>query len=159
MKSHGIRSGTRKKFKKQIRHKGKPNISTYLTNYKIGDYVDIVVNSAVNKSMPHKIYHGRTGRVYKVDTRTVGVKVKRIVGNSQIEENLSIRIEHLKKSRCREEFLERSRKYFEAKKEALKKGEVVNAKRIMEGERKEVYLSMENNEPVVVGFEKYYEVF
>ncbi|KAM0685259.1 60S ribosomal protein L21A [Conglomerata obtusa] len=159
MKSHGFRSGTRKKFKKQLRHKGMPNISTYLQNYKQGDYVDIVVNSAVNKSMPHKTYHGRTGKVFKVDSRTVGVKVKRIIGNSQIEENLNIRIEHLKKSRCREEFLNRSKKYFEAKKEALARGEVISAKRVMEGGRKEVYLSMENNEPVVVGFEKFCDVF
>ncbi|KAM0676579.1 hypothetical protein BDAP_002875 [Binucleata daphniae] len=155
MKSHGFRSGTRKKFKKQIRHKGMPNISTYLQNYKIGDYVDIYVNSAVNKSMPHKTYHGKTGKVYKVDSRTIGVKVKRIVGNRQIEENINVNIEHLRKSRCREEFEKRSKQYFEKKNAA--NGAFVSAKRVMEGPRKEVYL--EYNEPVVVGFEKYVDLF
>ena len=40
-----------------------PNLSTYLVNYKLGDYVDIKANSAIQKGMPHKFYHGRTGRV------------------------------------------------------------------------------------------------
>lgn len=160
MKSKGFRSGTRSKFKKDLRKSGLPNITTYLEKYKNGDYVDILVNSAVNKNMPHKIYHGRTGRVFKVDERTVGIKVKRIVGNKQIQENLDVKIEHLRKSRCREEFLKRSKEYFLRKKEAQENHTAIpSAKRSMEGARKAVTISMVDNEPIEVGYKKYVDLF
>lgn len=157
MKSHGFRSGTRSKFKKDLRKHGMPNMSTYMQKYKNGDYVDIKVNSAVTKDMPHKTYHGRTGKVFKADERTVGVKVKRIVGNKQIEERLNIRIEHLRPSRCREEFLNRSKAYFKLKQE--NPGMKINPKRVMEGPRKEFVVSRVNNEPIEVGCSKYIELW
>lgn len=157
MKSHGFRSGTRSKFKKDIRKHGKPNTTTYLQKHKNGDYVDIVINSAATKDMPHKTYHGRTGKIYKADERTVGVKVKRIIGNKQIEERLNIRIEHLKPSRCREEFLARSREYHKLKQESP--GIKINPKRIMEGPRKEFFISRENNEPIEVNNIKHIEIW
>jgi Ribosomal protein L21e len=46
---HGLRSRTRDTFSRPFRGKGYINLSTYLRNYKIGDYVDIKVNSAVHK--------------------------------------------------------------------------------------------------------------
>lgn len=160
MKSKGFRSGTRSKFKKDIRKHGLPNISTYLQKYKNGDYVDIVINSAVTKKMPHKTYHGRTGRVFKVDERTVGVKVKRIVGNKQIEENLDIKVEHLRKSKCRDEFLKRSKEYFEKKALAKENHTAMpSAKRQMEGARAACVLSLEDNEAVEIGFKKFVDVF
>lgn len=160
MKSKGFRSGTRSKFKKDLRKHGLPNISTYLEKYKNGDYVDIIVNSAVNKTMPHKTYHGRTGRVYKVDERSVGVKVKRIIGNRQIEENINIKIEHLKKSKCRDEFLIRSKEYFEKKRVALENHMAVpSAKRVMEGGREAFIISMDDNVPIEVGFKKFVDSF
>merc|ERR1711998_134720 len=48
--------------------------------------------------MPHKFYHGRTGRVFNVTPHAVGVIVNRGVDG---------RIEHVVRSRCREEFLKR----------------------------------------------------
>ena len=46
---HGLRSRTRDKFSRAFRGKGYIPLSTYLRTYKIGDYVDIKVNSAVQK--------------------------------------------------------------------------------------------------------------
>ena len=46
---HGLRSRTRDKFSRAFRGKGYIPLSTYLRTYKIGDYVDIKVNSAVMK--------------------------------------------------------------------------------------------------------------
>lgn len=34
-------------------------------------------NGAIQKGMPHKIYHGKTGRVYNVTKRALGVVVNK----------------------------------------------------------------------------------
>jgi len=46
---HGLRSRTRDKFSRAFRGKGFIPLSTYLRTYKVGDFVDIKVNSAVMK--------------------------------------------------------------------------------------------------------------
>ena len=46
---HGLRARTRDSFSRGFRQKGYIPLSTYLTTYKLGDYVDIKVNSAVQK--------------------------------------------------------------------------------------------------------------
>lgn len=46
---HGLRARTRDSFSRGFREKGYIPLSTYLTTYKLGDYVDIKVNSAVQK--------------------------------------------------------------------------------------------------------------
>eukprot|EP00405_Crypthecodinium_cohnii_P031862 CAMPEP_0206521220 /NCGR_PEP_ID=MMETSP0324_2-20121206/66204_1 /ASSEMBLY_ACC=CAM_ASM_000836 /TAXON_ID=2866 /ORGANISM="Crypthecodinium cohnii, Strain Seligo" /LENGTH=72 /DNA_ID=CAMNT_0054015045 /DNA_START=34 /DNA_END=248 /DNA_ORIENTATION=+ len=50
--SRGYRHGTRNKFAKKFRSKGKPGVSRYLTTFKRGDYVDIVVDPSIQKGMP-----------------------------------------------------------------------------------------------------------
>jgi large subunit ribosomal protein L21e len=72
-------------FSRPFRHKGYIHLTTYLRNYKIGDYVDIKVNGAVHKGMPHKFYHGRTGIVWNVTKRAVGVVI-----NKQVRESFPI---------------------------------------------------------------------
>merc|ERR1711964_30687 len=79
-KSEGLRCSTRDMFSRPFRQHGMPNLSTYLTNYKLGDYVDIKANSAIQKGMPHKYYHGRTGRVWNVTPHAVGVEVNKNLG-------------------------------------------------------------------------------
>lgn len=46
---HGQRARTRDLFSRPYRGKGYIPLSTYLRTYKIGDYVDIKVNAAVQK--------------------------------------------------------------------------------------------------------------
>merc|ERR1712153_278937 len=79
VKSEGYRCCTRDMFSRPFRQRGMPNLSTYLVNYKVGDYVDIKANSAVQQGMPHKTYHGRTGVVWNVTKRAVGVLVNKQV--------------------------------------------------------------------------------
>ena len=79
---HGLRSRTRDSFSRPFRKKGTIALTTYLRTYKIGDYVDIKVNGAVQKGMPHKFYHGRTGRVWNVTKRAIGVEVNKQVYTS-----------------------------------------------------------------------------
>lgn len=35
-----------------------------MKNYRVGDIVDIKANGAVQKGMPYKVYHGKTGGTY-----------------------------------------------------------------------------------------------
>lgn len=76
---HGLRSRTRDSFSRAFRKKGPTHLSTYLRTYKVGDYVDVKVNGSIHKGMPHKFYHGRTGRVWNVTKRAVGVEVNKQV--------------------------------------------------------------------------------
>lgn len=105
--SNGFRSGTRSKFSKAFRRHGMPKLSKILTTYKRGDYVTVMADPAVQKGMPHHFYHGRTGVVYDVTPRAVGVKLAKRVRHREILKSFHIRIEHVKKSRCRDDFLRR----------------------------------------------------
>ncbi|KAJ8752688.1 hypothetical protein K2173_006490 [Erythroxylum novogranatense] len=60
--------------------------------------------------MPHKFYHGRTGRVWNVTKRAVGVEINKQVGNRIIKKIIHVRVEHLQPSRCTEEFQLRKKK-------------------------------------------------
>jgi len=75
--------------------------------YRIGDIVDIKADGGVHKGMPHKFYHGKTGTVFNVSRRAVGVIVTKRVRGRIINKRVYIRIEHLKPSNSRKEFLER----------------------------------------------------
>ncbi len=90
--SHGFRSRTRNLMSKKIRNKGLNSLSAVLIDYKEGDRVNIVIDSAVHKGMPHKRYHGRTGvisgqrgRAYLVDV-SIGKAMRTLI----------IRPEHLR---------------------------------------------------------------
>ena len=87
-----------------------------------GDYVDIVANSSIQKGMPYKFYHGRTGIVYNVSRRAVGVEVNKQVRNRIETKRVNVRIEHVKPSTCRIDFLNRVKANDEKKREAKKAG-------------------------------------
>ena len=76
-RSTGYRSGTRDLFSKKFRTKGgNPGMTTYLRNFHVGDMVDIVANPAQQKGMPHKFYHGRTGKVWNVNKRCANCRTR-----------------------------------------------------------------------------------
>ena len=83
--SYGYRARTKTLFQRNFREHGVTPLKTYLHTYKVGDYVDIKVNSSIHRGMPHKFYHGRTGRVWNVTNRAVGVEVTKQVGNRIIK--------------------------------------------------------------------------
>lgn len=56
--SYGYRARTRHLFARDFRKHGPVKLSTYMTTYKVGDYVDIKVDGAIHKGMPYKYYHG-----------------------------------------------------------------------------------------------------
>lgn len=106
-----------------------PPLSKYLTTYKVGDYVDIYVDSAVHRGMPHSFYHGRTGVVYNVTKRALGVMVKKVVRGKELLKKVNVNVEHVRKSRCREEFLKRVAVNDELRRKAKLDGKKLNLKR------------------------------
>jgi large subunit ribosomal protein L21e len=68
--------------------------------------------------MPHKFYHGKTGVVWNVTPRAVGVELLKKVNGRFVKKRLHVRIEHVQPSRCREEFLARVKANDEAKRAA-----------------------------------------
>ena len=109
--SYGYKSGTRHLFQKQFRKHGMPNVSTLLSTFKVGDYVDVVADPAVRKGMPHKFYHGKTGIVWNVTPRGLGVIVNKVVGTRTLRKRICVRFEHVKASRCREAFVAKQKAY------------------------------------------------
>merc|ERR1711912_44941 len=121
VKSEGYRCCTRDMFSRPFRQRGMPNLSTYLVPFKVGDYVDIKANSAIQQGMPHKTYHGRTGVIWNVTKRAVGVLVNKQVGGRIFQKKIHVRVEHVTKSACRKQFLDRVKANDQAK-EAAKAG-------------------------------------
>jgi len=137
VRSHGLRSNTRDKFAKPFRGHGKPLPSKYLTTYKVGEYVDIAADSSIHKGMPHKFYHGRTGRVFDVTPRSIGVEVNKEVNGRILVKRIHVRVEHVRPSRCQEAFKALVRARDAARRAARAAGEpkVIHEKRQPAGPR------------------------
>ncbi len=71
--------------------------------------------------MPHKFYHGRTGVVFNVNKRAIGLNVNKIVNGRIISKKIHVSIPHVHKSKCRDEIIRRVKEN-EAIKAAAKKG-------------------------------------
>ena len=128
--SHGKRARTRDLFSKPYKKHGATPFSKYFVVYKVGDYVDILADGSIHKGMPHKFYHGKTGRVFNVTAHAVGVVVNKFVNGRIIPKRIHVRIEHVRKSRSRLAFVERVKANDKAKLEAKAKGQKIQTKRI-----------------------------
>jgi len=148
--SFGYRARTRHMFSRKFREKGSIRLSTYLKIYKIGDIVDIKANAAVQKGMPHKFYHGRTGIVYNVTKAAVGVIINKRVGNRYIEKRVNVRVEHVKHSKCREDFLRRVKENAALAKKAHETKTKAILKRQPAQPREAHYVPTKNNTPLTI---------
>ena len=128
-KVKGLRSGTRYKFAKAFRRSGAIRMKNYLQKHKIGDFVDIIADGAVHKGMPYHAYHGRTARIFNVNKRSAGIIVHKQVKHRYIAKRVHVRIEHLRKSSCRDDFLQRIKANDKLKAEAKKAGKRISTKR------------------------------
>ncbi|EJD03528.1 uncharacterized protein FOMMEDRAFT_132992 [Fomitiporia mediterranea MF3/22] len=149
--SYGYRARTRHMFTRGFKEHGPIKLSTFLVNYRVGDIVDIKANAAQQKGMPHKFYHGRTGIVYNVTPHAVGVIVNKVVGNRYIEKRVNIRVEHVRHSKCRQEFLERVKRNERLRAEAKAKGESAPfLRRIQPAPRESRIVSTKDNAPQTI---------
>jgi len=64
----------------------------------------------------------RTGIVYNVTPNAVGVIVQKVVGNRYIEKRVNLRVEHVRHSKCRQEFLDRVKSNHDSHAAAKEKG-------------------------------------
>lgn len=129
--SFGKRNCTRYMFKKDFRTNGQHNsLTKYLHVYRVGDIVDIKADGAIQRGMPHKYYHGRTGRVFTVTKSSLGVEVYKQVRHRILRKRINVRIEHVRPSRSREGFLNRVKENDAKRKAAQEAGVHVILKRI-----------------------------
>merc|ERR1712150_371753 len=119
----GYRRGTRYMFAKKFRQHGTIPLIKYLTVYKKGDIVDIKGDGAIQKGMPHKVYHGKTGRIFNVTKHAVGIIVNKRVRGNIIPKRINVRIEHIKHSKSRISFLQRVKDNTEKRAVAKQTGE------------------------------------
>ena len=127
--SFGVRARTRDLFSKPYKKKGATPFSRYFVNYKMGDYVDIIADGSIHKGMPHKFYHGKTGKVFDVTAHAVGVIVNKLNNGRVIPKRIHVRIEHVRKSQSRVAFVERVKANDLKKIEAKKAGKKLVTKR------------------------------
>ncbi|KHN79015.1 60S ribosomal protein L21 [Toxocara canis] len=143
----GIRRGTRYMFGRAFRKHGIEPLSTFYRTYRRGDIVDIKGNGAFQKGMPFKAYHGRTGRVFNVTKHAVGVVVNKRVRNRIIAKHINVRVEHVKPSKCRQDFLNRVKENEAKKKHAKETGERVPIARKPVEPRKAHLVKTKSNPP------------
>merc|ERR1711916_39327 len=146
----GYRRGTRYMFSRQFRHKGLIPLSTYMKVYRRGDIVDIKGNGAIQKGMPHKSYHGKTGRIYNVSKRAVGIIVNKRIKNRYLAKRINVRIEHLQHSKCRLDFHKRVEENNKLKKIAKETGVRQVLKRLPAQPREAESVNHSRNKPVVI---------
>lgn len=101
-------------------------------------------------SMPYKLYHGKTGVVYNVTKSAVGVLLYKVVRNRYIEKRISVRTEHVRHSRSREDFIKRVKENAAKKLQAREKGVTLNLKRQPVVPREAHFVSTEGNAPETV---------
>src|SRR3989338_4494323 len=107
--SYGYKSRTRHLFAKKFRRHGVPSVSTILNNFKVGQYVDVVADPSVRAGMPHKYYHGRTGIIWNVTPRGVGVIVNKPHRNRILRKRCGARPGHAPPPACRKAFVEKQK--------------------------------------------------
>ena len=62
-RSKGIRSKSRHILRKKPRDRGNLSITRALQNFEEGESVNIVIDPAIHKGMPHIRFHGLTGKI------------------------------------------------------------------------------------------------
>ena len=126
----GYRARTRHLFSKGFRNHGPVHLSKIMQTYRKDDFVDIIADGSIHKGMPHKFYHGKTGRVFDVTQHAVGVVINKQHRGRIIPKRIHVRIEHVRRSECREAFKRRVRENDAKKREAKVKGVKISTKRV-----------------------------
>jgi large subunit ribosomal protein L21e len=89
--SKGYRSGTRRLLTKEPREHGKLRLSKLLHEYQPGNRVIVLIDSSVQKGMPHRRFHGKIGTILEKRGRSYVVTVSQ---GDAIKE-IVVRPEHL----------------------------------------------------------------
>merc|ERR1719317_483678 len=79
--------------------------------------------------MPYRYYHGRTGKIFHVVNRAVGILINKRVRYRIMSKRIYVRTEHIRPSKCRTEFVKRVKRNQKLSEEAKKTGIKVQLKR------------------------------
>ena len=139
--SFGYRGKTRHLFKRPFRRNGREQLSSYLKQYKKGMFVDIVANGSIHKGMPHKFYHGRTGRVFDISPNSIGVIVNKQVRNRIVEKRIHVRVEHLKISTCNANFKKHVKEVEKRKRDKPKEKQITKRMPVGPSEEQKIILN------------------
>ena len=134
-------------FPRSLRKHGVVPLATYMQIYKKGDIVDIKGMGTVQKGMPHKCYHGKTGRVDNVTQYTVGIIVNKQVKDKIVAKRINVHIEHIKHSKSQDSFLKCVKENDQKQKEAKEKGTWVQLKRQPAPPREAHFVKTNGKEP------------
>ena len=116
-------------FAREFKKHGMTHLSHFMKSPRIGDYMDVNVQGHIHKGMPHKGYQGKTGVVFNVSPRSVGLLMKKQVGGRYIEKRIYVRLEHVNLSKSRQDFVKRVKENERLRKEAKARGEKLTLKR------------------------------
>jgi len=95
VKSKGFDTRTRALFRRKARDRGIRSLRYLLEPMEIGDKVDILLNSSVQKGRPHRRYNGKSGRITskRGQSYVISLKAGRMI------KTIIARPEHLRKSK------------------------------------------------------------
>ena len=94
-RSKGIRSKSRHILRKKPRDRGTLSITRALQKFDDGDSVNIVIDPAVHKGMPHIRFHGLTGKIEGKQGNSYIVGIN----DGKKHKSLIIKPEHLRRVR------------------------------------------------------------
>lgn len=120
-------------FGKGFRLHGMAKPSLTLVTYKRGDVVDIKIDGSQHKGQPYKTFHGKTGTVFNVTKTAVGIELTKKVKHRLVQKRFHAKVEHVRPSNSRKDFLNRVMENDLKRKEAKAKGVMYQAKRQPKG--------------------------
>ena len=94
-RSKGIRSKSRQILRKKPRDRGINSITRALQQFEQGESVNIVIDPAIHKGMPHIRFHGHTGKIEGTQGRSYVVGIN----DGGKHKSLIIKSEHLRRVR------------------------------------------------------------
>jgi large subunit ribosomal protein L21e len=144
-------------FGKGFRLHGMAKPSMTLVTYKRGDVVDIKVDGSQHKGQPYKTFHGKTGIVFNVTKTSVGVQLMKKVKHRLVQKRFHAKVEHVRPSSSRKDFLERVIQNDLKRKEARAKGERYVAKRQPKGPKPACTVTVDAKNPPVMVMPKAFE--
>lgn len=106
-------------FSRPFRKPGVVSLDTYIQIYKKDDIINIKEMGTLQKEMPYKCYHDKTGRVYSVTQHVVGIIVNKQVKGNIYAKRINVLMEHIKHSKSHDSFLKHVKENDKKKKEAM----------------------------------------
>ncbi len=98
VKSKGFNNRTRKLFRRSARKSGLKSLRYLLEPIEVGQIVDILLNSSIQKGRPHRRYNGTTGSVVRKQGQSYVISIKK----GRMLKTIISRPEHLRVSKIQD---------------------------------------------------------